>query len=187
MNDVMESPGKMNRAGRWLLNRWEVIVILLTFVFALLAALILFMFFVRAFRPLPYSFTSKVYAPTPDEVCPGDRIEWQHVVHIEGESVAILSPVWIDPRTGKAVAPASLGDAQLFSWRSHGYLQEYYDAAGRDVTVGGYPLTITRTLTATVPAVAPYDAPLALDMATVIGSPAQYSVPVWVLPEEDCQ
>lgn len=179
--------GRMGRLSYWTREHWELLVIILTFVFALIAAAILLMFFYQAFRPLPYTFTSDLYVPTPSEVCPGDTITYERGVKIEGEVTALLSPVWIDPRNGKALAAPSLGDAQAFAWRSHDHVADYYAEQDHAIELQSYPLVISRTLTATVPTAAVYDSPLVLEVSTIVGTPARYTVPVWVKGAGECE
>lgn len=145
------------------------------------------MFAFQVIRPLPYQFTADVYVPTTPDVCPGDVITYTRGVVIEGEATALLSSVWVDPQSGRAIYPSRLGDALVSTWRSHDHVAEYYSAQGRGIVLTPLPLTITRTLTATVPTAVAYDAPLVLEVSTVVGAPARYTVPVWVLPESDCK
>jgi hypothetical protein len=161
--------------------------ILITAVFSAVAAMILISFFYQAFRPLPYRFTADIYEPTPAEVCPRDIITYERGAIIEGEATALLSAVWLDPRDGKAIEPATLGNAAAFAWRSHDHVASYYTETGHPIELQTYPLVISRTITATVPAEAVFDSPLVLEVSTIVGTPARYTVPVWVKAAGDCE
>jgi hypothetical protein len=161
--------------------------ILITAVFSAVAAMILISFFYQAFRPLPYRFTADVYMPTPFEVCPGDLITYERGAVIEGEAIALLSGLWIDPRNGRALEPARMGDVAVFALRAHDHVSSYYEEKGHPIELQSYPLIISRTITATVPAAAVFDSPLVLEVSTIVGTPARYTVPVWVKAAGDCR
>ena len=162
------------------------IVITVTAITSAVAAIILMAFFYQVIRPLPYEFTSDIFEATPGEVCPGETVTYERGAAIEGEATALLSAVWLDPRNGRALNPTRLGDALAFAWRSHEHLSDYYIEQGHPIVVQSYPLVITRTLTATVPITADNDAPLVLEVSTIVGTPARYSVPVWVKAAGEC-
>jgi hypothetical protein len=180
---MSEQPATLSRKTNRAYNITQAAILLASSV----GAVILVSLVYQITRPLPYRFTQDVYMPTPFEVCPGDSITYERATVITGEATALLSGVWLDPRDGKAMEPARLGDAGAFAWRSHDHVASYYEEQGHPIELQTYPLVISRTITATVPLYAVFDSPMVLEVSTIVGTPARYTVPVWVMAAGDCE
>jgi hypothetical protein len=135
---------------------------------------------------LPFSFTADIYDAVPNEVCPGDVIEWQRTVVVNAPVNTVTTLLWIDPDSQRV---QSIRDStRQFIFVSNKSLSEYYlTELGREVESNEYPLTVSDTLTATVPAFVK-DGPLLLQETTVLEAREgdDYTVPVWVLSEDEC-
>lgn len=140
---------------------------------------------VGSLRDLPYEFTYKVYNGNQFEVCPGDVVEWTPTAIVSGRLQIIAANAWLDPATQHSELIDHTGRQLLFTDRS--LLHDYYTERGRDFNLSLYPITVSETYTATVPAMVE-DGPL-LIVFTIIYSDKEgdtYTVPFYVLDEDEC-
>lgn len=141
---------------------------------------------VRGQGVLPYEFTEEIYDASQFEVCPGDVVEWEHTAIVNGRLQIIAANAWLDPATQQSQLIEHTGRQLLFTDRD--LLHDYYAERGRDFNLSLYPITVTRPLTATVPAMVE-DGPLLIVFAIIYSDKEgdTYTVPFWALGQEACE